>query len=262
MPQESSVIVTGASSGIGRATALMFAASGAWVLGVDRNEEQLQETCRLAAAKGGRVSPLAMDLTAEGAAEFVVQSCVAERRRIDCLVNNVGRGAAPPMHLTSDDQLQYFVNVNLLVAFRLSRAAVLAMRAAGAGGSIVNIASGFGIRGGMPGNAAYAAAKGGVIAMTYQTAAEYGRDGIRANAVAPGLIRTPATVGRIESGAFAPDVDLVPLGRVGEPEDVAHAVFFLAGRSASFITGQVLAVDGGWSTTHYTASRPVHHAGG
>jgi NAD(P)-dependent dehydrogenase (short-subunit alcohol dehydrogenase family) len=137
--------------------------------------------------------------------------------------------------------------------FRMSRDAVARMR--GRGGAIVNIASIFGMTG-FPGTASYAAAKAGVIGITMQMAADYGPEGIRVNAISPGLIETGMTRERIASNAWFRSLmlDMTPLGRAGKPEDIAAAVAFLGSADAAFITGQVLTVDGGWLATRYKAA--------
>ncbi len=232
---------------------MAFAADGAWVLAVDRNRDMLEETCLLAASAPGEICAMACDLLEGDCGQRVVDACVALGGRLDHLINNVGQGGSPPLHLTPDDRLAYFLEVNFMVAFRLCRAAIPIMRRAG-GGTIVNIASGVALRGSVPGNTAYVAAKSAVIGMSRQMAAEYGRDGIRVNVVAPGIVPTPANAERIAGGAFQGDIDAIPLGHVGRPEDVANAVVFLAGPKSAFITGEVLAVDGGWSATKYNVN--------
>jgi len=141
--------------------------------------------------------------------------------------------------------------VNLRAVFRFSRAAVAVMKT---GGAIVNVASIFGMIG-FPGTAAYAAAKAGVAGLTRQMAADYGPNGIRVNAIAPGLIETGMTQKRIADSEWfrGQMTDMTPLGRNGQPEDIAAAAAFLLSDDAAFISGQVLVVDGGWLTTRYRA---------
>jgi NAD(P)-dependent dehydrogenase (short-subunit alcohol dehydrogenase family) len=118
------------------------------------------------------------------------------------------------------------------------------------GGAIVNVVSAIALTG-FPGNAAYAAAKSATIGLTRQMAAEHGRQGIRVNAVAPGITETPFTRERIQRGAFSRVIEATPLGRAGRADEIANAIVFLCSPAASFISGQVLAVDGGWSATHF-----------
>ncbi|HYF19000.1 MAG TPA: SDR family oxidoreductase, partial [Ramlibacter sp.] len=146
-----------------------------------------------------------------------------------------------------------YYDINLRTTFRLSREAVAAF--GDQGGSIVNTASTVALVG-MPGMAPYSAAKAAVVGLTRQMAAEYGRRGIRVNAVAPGLIETPATAARIRDHAFEDAVTRArPLARVGVPLDVARAFLFFASEESSFITGTVLPVCGGWSTTRFREAR-------
>ncbi len=234
-------IVTGAASGIGRATAALFAARGAAVLAVDRDEKGLSEL--------RDVSVLAVDLTTAGAAERVFAHCAEVVGVPDVLANIAGRAGDRSAAETTDEDFDAFLRTNLGTTFALSRAAVIAFGEAG--GAIVNTSSAFALTG-VAGSAPYSAAKGAVSSLTRQMAADYGRRGIRVNAVAPGLIETPATAARIATGTFD---DLVtrsrPLARVGQPIDVARVIAFLASDEADFVTGLTVPVDGGWSSTHF-----------
>lgn len=243
-------VVTGAGGGIGSEIALHLARAGARVLAVDRNADGLRET----AARRPGLATHACDLCEPSAPAAVLASAQeAFGAPLAILVNNAGVGSARSAHETSDTDWDRFLDVNLRTLFRLSTAAL--PRFADGGGSIVNIASIFGLVG-VQGSAPYSAAKAAIVGLTRQMAADYGPRGIRINAVAPGLIATAATADRIAASAQFQNVLVrrTPLGRTGSPSDIARAVAFLASEDASFITGQTLAVDGGWSTTHFLAA--------
>jgi meso-butanediol dehydrogenase / (S,S)-butanediol dehydrogenase / diacetyl reductase len=231
-------IITGAASGIGLATATLFAAEGAKVFGVD-----------IQALPDG-MTGRQIDLTEQGAEGAVFAACEAAFGAPDILFNNAGIGNARPILDTTDTDLARFLAANLAAPFRMARAAVASMR--GRGGAIINTASIYGLRGAVS-SAAYGPTKAAMIGMTMQLATEYGRDGIRVNAVAPGLIVTPMTAGRLANNpAFRDDmIGRTPLGHPGAPEDIAKAVLFLASDDARFITGVTLPVDGGWSVAGY-----------
>ena len=239
-------IVTGGGAGIGREVSLTLAASGTSVLAVDRNPEALDELMALAK---GTIIPLVADLADKQTPDFIVNTCIEKFGRLDVLINNVGVGKAPTLLNTTDEDLDRFFDVNAKISFRMCRSAIPTMIKTG-GGSIVNTVSARTLTG-YPGAAADAAAKSAIVGLTRQMAAEYGRDGIRVNAVAPGLTETPFTHERIEQGFFDRAIETVPMGRVGQPQEVANAVVFLSSEAASFISGQILAIDGGWSATHF-----------
>jgi 3-oxoacyl-[acyl-carrier protein] reductase len=245
-------VITGAGSGIGRATSLRFVQEGAAVLGVDRDPAGLEQTALLADNAPGRMATLVGDVTHAGAPEDIMAACPQRLGAADILINNAGIGAAKPVHETEDDELDRFNDVNFRSVFRLSRALVRELIARNTGGCIVNLSSIFGLRG-FPGSSIYSANKAALIGLTQNMAADYGPNGIRVNAIAPGLIETPLTVGRIAANPWFDDAlkGSTPLGRLGQPEDIAAAIAFLCSDDASFITGQVLAVDGGWSTTKF-----------
>jgi 3-oxoacyl-[acyl-carrier protein] reductase len=236
-------VVTGTSSGIGKAIAEVFLTEGARVLAVDKTPAVLAATDHLV--------PLTIDLTANGAADRIIEAALRAFGRVDILVNNAGIGNARPILDTSDEDLQRYVQINLAAPFSLCRSAIRAMRPQG-GGSIINMSSIFGVKGATNASA-YATTKAGLIGLTVQLATEYGRDGIRVNAIAPGLIETPLSRERIETNPWFRQmmIDGAPAGRTGRPEEIAAACAFLASDSASFISGIVLPVDGGWSAAKY-----------
>lgn len=242
-------VVTGAGSGIGRATALRFAEAGARVLAVDRAADGLDGS-RAAAAAGG-IETLVQDVATDDAPERVESACRARFGAPSILVNNAGIGGAKPVDLTEDADLDRFIAINLRSVFRMARMAVRAMLPARRG-AIVNMASVFGMTG-FAGSSAYSATKAAVVGLTHQMAAEYGGAGIRVNAIAPGVIRTGMTAKNIDTNAWyrAAMMDTTPLASPGEPDDIAYAALYLASREAKFVNGHVLVVDGGWLTSHF-----------
>jgi len=244
----------GETVGNGRATALLFAREGAEVLVVDRDLDSAAETVGLITAEGGRAEVHVADITTDDGPASVVGAAVDTFGRIDVLHNNVGIGAGdgPPHHLT-DEGYDRILDVNLRALWRTCREAVPVLRQSTAG-AIVNVSSLASIA--SAGNlTAYKISKAGVNALTQNLALTNAKHGVRANAVMPGFIDTPMAVDApvqalgLDRADYAQRrADHVPLGRQGSAWDVAHAALFLASDEAQFITGVVLAVDGGQST--------------
>jgi len=237
-------IVTGGGSGIGAVMARMFATEGAAVVIADWNEEAADETARMIDGQGGRAQAVCADISTPEGAEQIVNIALKSYGAVDVLINNAAIADGDDVLATEPEVWERDVAVVLNGTFLCTRAALPHM-VERRGGVIVNIASVNGIS--ALGNEAYSAAKAGVINFTQGVAMRYGRHGIRANAIAPGTIRTPIWVERVERDprVFERLVKWYPLGRVGEPEDVAKAAMFLASDDASWISGTVLRVDGG-----------------
>ena len=240
-------IVTGASSGIGFGCATKLAEMGMAVLGTGRDESRLGG---LAEAIGDpeRVATVAVDLTADEAPQRIVQAALDRWGRIDFLVNNAGVGSPKPLHETDDESLDYFLGLMLRAPFRLARDVIVHMQS---GSGIVNVTSTFAVVGGLRGGA-YSAAKGGLTSLTQHMACQYGPQGIRCNAVAPGVTLTPMVATRLEDERFRKiNTEMTPYPRLGEVNDIASTVAFLCSDGAEFINGQTIVVDGGWSSTKY-----------
>lgn len=243
-------LITGGGTGIGRATAELFAREGAAVTVSGRRRAELDETARLVEKAGGRASVVQGDVASPADAERMVGETVAAWGGIDVLVNNAGiivRNAS--VTSVSIEDWQRLIDVDLTGVFLVSRFAIARMLEAGRGGAIVNVSSVSGILGDQN-LAPYNAAKGGVNLLTRNIAIDYARQGIRANAVCPGRIATPMPRSRLKPGEDWEQVLAqwgrnIPLGRVGRPGDVAYAVLFLACDESSWITGTTLVIDGG-----------------
>jgi NAD(P)-dependent dehydrogenase (short-subunit alcohol dehydrogenase family) len=239
-------LVTGSGQGIGRAIAQAFAREGAVVLVSDINADAGEETVKLIREGGGEALFAAADVSDEQAVKAMVAAAVDRWGRLDIACNSaaLSRGSGPIHEYTREifDQTLEMCLTNTWLCMKYE---IPAMLDAGAG-AIVNISSNASLRG-QPFNTAYAAAKSGVNVLTKSSAAEYGAEGIRINAVSPGVIRTPGL-----EAYFEAQPDKKPglerravLNRLGEPEEIAEAVVFLCSDRASFITGQLLSVDGG-----------------
>lgn len=240
-------IVTGASSGIGFGTAVKLAEQGMAVLGTGRDEQRLAE---LVAAGGDseRIATVAVDLTADDGPATVVQAALDRWGRIDYLVNNAGVGSPKPLHETDDETLDRFLGIMLRAPFRLARDVIAHMQP---GSAIINVTSTFAVVGGLRGGA-YSAAKGGLTGLTTHIAAQYGAQGIRCNAVAPGVTVTPMVEHRLEDPGFRKmQTEMTPHTRLGRVDDIASTIAFLCSEGGSFINGQTIVVDGGWSSTKY-----------
>lgn len=240
-------LITGASAGIGDAVARRFAAGGYNLVAVARRRERLEQ---LADSLSGtaEVALLAGDVSALGVADRAVELAMSTFGRLDCLVNNAGSGKWAPVHETDDATLDEVIDTSMKAPFRFCRAAIPVMKA---GSSIINVGSVFGTLGGLDGGI-YCAVKAGLVGLTQTMAAQYGADGIRSNLVAPGVIRTDMTDAAWDFPAFQRvNHEMTPCDREGTVEDVANTIFFLASKEGSYINGQSIALDGGWSTTKY-----------
>lgn len=238
-------LVTGASRGIGRAVALALAREGAWV-GVNyaANAYLAGEVVDMILAGGGQAVALEGNVSDGEAAASVVDQMVARFGRLDILVNNAGITRDSLLLRMKESDWHAVLDTNLTGVFNCTRSAARHMLRQ-RWGRIINITSVAGLTGN-PGQANYAAAKAGVVGFTKTVAAELASRGITVNAVAPGLITTDMTK-RMASQARDELAARIPVGRAGEPEDVAAAVVFMASEVAGYITGQVLVVDGGLS---------------
>ena len=231
-------VITGGASGIGAATARRFASEGATVAILDRDGEA---AVSVAAEVGGHA--YALDVRDAEEITAVVDLVAQTLGQIDILVNNAGTGDLRPLHTVDDKLWHRLIDVNLTGTFNATRAVIPYMLETG-GGAIVNNASVSGLAA-TRNEAAYSAAKAGVISLTKSGALEYGPT-IRVNCVAPGHIRTPLTaVWEQMPDAFAPIAESIPLRRIGEAEEVAELILFLASDRSSYITGQTLVIDGG-----------------
>lgn len=240
-------IVTGASSGIGLGCATKLAEMGMAVVGTGRDRDRLAEL-EEAVNDPDRVATLAVDLTDDDAPRRIVDLAVRRWGHIDFLVNNAGVGSPKPLHETDDETLDYFLGLMLRAPFRLARDVLPHMLP---GSAIINVTSTFAVVGGLRGGA-YSAAKGGLTALTTHIACQYGASGIRCNAVAPGVTVTPMVEKRLEDERFRKiNTEMTPHQRLGRIDDIASTVAFLCSPGGSFINGQTIVVDGGWSSTKY-----------
>ncbi|HKZ76447.1 MAG TPA: SDR family oxidoreductase, partial [Actinomycetota bacterium] len=246
---------TGGGTGIGRATAELFAREGARVMVSGRRRAELEETVRLVEKVGGVAALAQGDVSRPEDAERMVRDTVAALGGVDILVNNAGilvRNAS--VTSVSIEDWERVIKIDLTGVFLVSRFALFEMINGGRGGAIVNVSSVAGLLGD-PKFAPYNAAKGGVNLLTKNMALDYAGHGIRVNAVCPGRVATPMPMSRLKPGE---DWDAVlagwgkniPLGRVGRPEDIAQSILFLASDEASWITGTTLVVDGGATICH------------
>jgi NAD(P)-dependent dehydrogenase (short-subunit alcohol dehydrogenase family) len=235
------VVVTGAASGMGRATALRLAGAGARVVAVDVNEEGLAGTAQTG---GERIRTEVADVAERAAVDAVVERAARELGRVDGMVANAGVGLGKTFLDTTEDDLDRVFAVNLKGVFFCGQAAARAMIAGGRGGRIVNVASTY-AEVTAPERTAYSASKGAVRMLTKAMALDLAPHGITVNAVGPGWIRTgmnplddPVRVRELEG--------TIPLGRIGTPEDVAGVIEFLLSDAAAYVTGTTTFVDGGW----------------
>ncbi|MCX7686537.1 MAG: 3-oxoacyl-[acyl-carrier-protein] reductase [Fimbriimonadales bacterium] len=238
-------LVTGAGRGIGRAVALTLAQAGAKVAVVSRTEANAHETAHAIEQAGGVALPMALDIADPVSAETATEAVLKQWERLDILVNNAGITRDTLLLRMKEEDWDAVLQVNLKGAFLFTRAALKPMMKQ-RWGRIINITSIVGLTGNA-GQANYAASKAGLIAFTKSVALEMGSRNITCNAIAPGFIETDMTESLPEQvRQYA--LQKIPLGRLGAPEEVAHGVLFLCSELASYITGQVLIIDGGLTT--------------
>lgn len=252
-------LITGGGSGIGRATSILFAGEGASVAIADWSEDQAQAVVAEITSKGGKAVAIRTDVSKAADAERMVAATVRHFGRLDILYNNAGIGFARPLHKMTEDEWDRVVDVDLKGVFLGCKYALPELMKRG--GVILSTASIAGIEG-IRQMGHYCAAKAGVILLTKSMAMDYAEHGIRVNCVCPGGIATPlAETGydkmtpekleRVKRATAAMHL----LNRVGQPEEIARVALFLCSDDASFITGQAVVADGGWTTGHRMGSQ-------
>jgi meso-butanediol dehydrogenase / (S,S)-butanediol dehydrogenase / diacetyl reductase len=249
-------IVTGAAGGIGQATVARFAREGAKVLAIDKVAIDVGAYAEFR----DRIWPFELDISLPEASDQAVEELRRHASAVDFLINNAGIGGSKSIRETASADWDRFLQVNLTAVFHMCRSFLPLLPKPG--GRIVNISSVFGLTG-FPGSLAYSVSKAGVAQLTRQLAVDLAPDGILVNAIAPGIIETPMTLKRVESDAWYRTVmcEATPLGRNGQPDDIAGVAAFLCSDDAAFVAGQVLTVDGGWLESKYlqrdVARQPV-----
>lgn len=248
-------LITGASSGIGRASAIALAGQGASVTLAARRIEKLEEVKKEIEAKGGKALIIAMDVTKKEDVQNAVDQTVKTFGKLDILVNNAGTALGAPLATLTDEMWDTTLNTNLKAYFHTCQCAAKEMAKnnppAGAG-RIINIASiasgGVGV--GFVGVSNYCASKGGVVGMTEALADELAPMGVTVNAIGPGIIETEMTKGITDDPKQAEGMKMrIPMKRFGKPEEIAAAVVYLASDEASYTTGATLYIDGGWTAS-------------
>ena len=241
-------LVTGGASGIGRATALAFAREGAKLVIADTNAEGGQQTAHMIIENGGDATFVRVDVSKATEVEAMISKAVETYGRLDCAHNNAGILAGPqaPTAEYPEDVWHHVLAINLTGVWLCMKYELQQMLQQG-GGAIVNTASTAGLVGSR-GASAHIASKHGVVGLTKAAALEYAQQGIRVNCVCPSVIRTPMTAqGMSDPERLERILAVLPIGRVGEPEEIAEAVVWLCSDAASFVTGHAMTVDGGYT---------------
>ena len=242
-------LVTGGASGIGRATALIFAREGAKLIIADMNEDGGQQTVHMITENGGDAIFVQVDVAQATEVEAMIGKAVETYGRLDCAHNNAGIAGRirAPLHECPEDVWDHVLNINLKGVWLCMKYEIIQMLKQG-GGAIANTASIMGLVGSWSGTSAYNASKHGVVGLTKTAALEYAKAGLRVNAVCPGYIRTPLIEAALEIRPEMEDQIIArhPIGRMGGPEEIAEAVVWLCSDAASFVTGHTMTVDGGY----------------
>lgn len=245
-------LITGAGIGIGRATALAFARAGSHVVVTDVLEDAGKAVVAEITAAGGSAEFMALDVRSTEGADAVVAAVEARHGKIDTIVANAGIAHRVPLPELTDAKWDHTFDIDLKGIYRIVRPALPGMKARKSG-SVIALSSIMGVAYGWDEHVHYSAAKAGVVGLVRGLAVELARDGIRVNGVAPGYIRTAQLLS--EEHSVGPDADkcgeYIPMGRIGEPEDIADVIMFLASNGARYMTGQVVVVDGGLLVGRY-----------
>jgi NAD(P)-dependent dehydrogenase (short-subunit alcohol dehydrogenase family) len=247
--QDKVALVTGGASGIGRATALTFAREGAKLVIADMNEEGGQQTVHMITENGGQATFVQVDVTRAAEVEAMIGKAVETYGRLDCAHNNAGVGSRPRvrLHELPEASWDHVIDINLKGVWLCMKYEITQMLEQG-GGAIVNTSSIMGLVGSWSRSGAYNASKHGVLGLTKSAALEYAKSGIRVNAVCPGYIRTPLIEQTLSANPEmeAAIIDRHPVGRMGQPSEIAEAVVWMCSDAASFVTGHAMTVDGGY----------------
>ena len=239
------VLVTGAANGIGRAAAVAFATEGARVAILDRTEDGLRETAAAVSEAGGDVLSIMCDVSLPEQVAAAIKQVVGRFGRLDVAFNNAGvENEAAALHEIELEDWDRILGINLRGTFLCMKHEIAQMVRQG-NGVVVNTSSGAGICG-VEGGASYAASKHAIIGMTKSAALDYAKQNIRVNAVLPGNIETPM-MNRFTGGDIQKAIDLEPVGRLGQPEEIAESVLWMSSDLGGFVTGSTIVVDGGWS---------------
>ena len=245
-------LITGAGIGIGRAAALAFARAGSHVVVTDVLEAQGNAVVAEIKAEGGSAEFKMLDVRSTEGADAVVAAVEARHGRIDTIVANAGIAHRVPLAELTDEKWDHTFDIDLKGIYRIVRPALAGMKARKSG-AVIALSSIMGVAYGWDEHVHYSAAKAGVVGLVRGLAVELARDGIRVNGVAPGYIRTAQLLSKEHS--LGPDADkagaFIPMGRIGEPEDIADVILFLASNGARYMTGQVIVVDGGLLVGRY-----------
>jgi len=247
-------LITGAGSGMGRVVSQMFAQEGAQIVAVDKHRESLDETVALIRAAGGEVEGVICDVTDEASVRETIQTAQRRFGKLTVLYNNAGIMIEEDHSVidTEPDIWDRVQDVNLKGIYLVCKHGIPALLAAG-GGSVINVASFVAFVGCTVPQDSYTASKGGVIALTKSLAAQFGRQGIRANAICPGPIETPLLLDWLLTDPEAKAVRLarIPMGRFGKPEDIGYLAIYLASPESSWMTGASLNIDGGITSYYF-----------